>query len=305
MTVAPRTPASRTGDLAVVGPGAVGGFFAAHAAAHGTTVLSAARRPFTEYIVESESHPVRSPAHVLTDPADVDGPVPFVLAAVKSQQTSDVGGWLERLCSRDTIVVAAQNGLEAADRLAPYVNGARVVQSVVYCTTELIAPGHTRHYGAGWLWVPDTPDMHRFATLFPERGATIRPTADIVTELWRKLGLNITTNGITALTRRRLSVFARGDIAALGTKLLEEAWTVGRADGADVDPAEAAARIPMMATLPGDPGTSTYYDRMAGRPTEHDAIYGAVARAGRRLGVATPLVDAVWALLAAGDDASG
>ena len=294
-----------TTELAVVGPGAVGGFFAAHAAAHGTSVLSAARRPFTDYVVESESHPVHCPARVLTDPTRVEGPVPFVLVAVKSHHTPDIADWLDRLCGPGTVVVAAQNGLEAAERLGPYVNGASVVQSVVYCTTELIAPGHTRHYGAGWLWVPDTPEMHRLARLFPERVASIRPTTDIVTELWRKLGLNITTNGITALTRRRLSVFGRADIAELGTRLLAEAWTVGRAGGAALDPAEAAERIPMMATLPGDPGTSTYYDRMAGRATEHDAIYGAVARAGRRLGIATPLVDAVWALLAAGDDSMG
>jgi 2-dehydropantoate 2-reductase len=290
-------------DLAVIGPGAVGAFFAAHAAAHGTDVVSAARRPFTEYVVESERHPVRCTARVVTDPASVREPVPFVLVAVKSHHTPDVLGWLDRLCGPSTVVVAAQNGLEARERLEPYVNGAEVVQSVVYCTTELMEPGRTRHYGAGWLWVPETPSMRRFAALFPSEGAEIRPTDRYVTELWRKLGFNITTNGITALTRRRLSVFAREDIATLGARLLAETWTVARAAGADLDPASGADQIPMMATLPGDPGTSTYYDRMAGRPTEHDAIYGSVVRAGRRLGVPTPLVETVWALLAAGDDA--
>jgi 2-dehydropantoate 2-reductase len=45
------------------------------------------------------------------------------------------------------------------------------------------------------------------------------------------------------------------------------------------------------------------YDRRAGRPTEHDAIYGAVVRAARRLGLDAPLARAMQTLLAAGDPA--
>lgn len=291
-------------ELAVVGPGSVGAFFAAHAATLGRRVVACARRPFSEYVVESEIHPVRTPATVVTDPAEIDGPVPFVLVAVKAHHTEAASEWLRRLCGPDTVVVAAQNGLEAEERLTPYVNGAEVVQSVVYCTTELVAPGHTKHYGAGWLWVPARPSMERFAALYAGAGCEVRVSDKYLTEAWRKLGLNVTTNGVTAITRRRLSVFARPDVAALGERLLAEAWTVARAAGADLDPQTAASHIPMMPKLPGDPGTSTYYDRVAGRPTEHDAIYGSVVRAGRRLGIPTPFNETVWALLAAGDDES-
>jgi 2-dehydropantoate 2-reductase len=288
-------------DLAVVGPGAVGAFFAAHAVASGTSVLACARRGFDQYVVESDRDVLRLDAEVLTDPTLVTRPVSSVLVAIKSHHTASAARWLERLCGPDTVVVAAQNGLEATERLQPYVNGATVVQSVVYCTTELLAPGHTRRYGSGVLWVPDTPAMERFATFWATPEAQVRPTANFTTEAWRKLGFNITTNGPTALTRRRLSVFARPDMAALGAALLAEVWGVGVADGAELDPGEAPSHLARIAGLPGDPGTSTYYDRMAGRPTEHDAIYGAVVRAGRRLGVPTPLTEAVWALLAAGD----
>lgn len=289
-------------ELAVVGPGSVGAYFAAHAAARGTSVVACARRPFDEYVIESERHPARGPAHVVTDPSTLDGPVPAVLVALKSQHTADAAGWLQRLCGPDTVVVAAQNGLEAAERLAPFVNGAEVVQSVVYCTAELVAPGHVRHYSSGWLWVPDTPSMHSFARLFAGSGAEIRPTPTYVTELWRKLGFNTTTNGVTALARKRLAAFARDDMATLGTRLLAEAWTVAQALGADLDPTTTAQYMTMIATQPGNPGTSTYYDRMAGRPTEHDAIYGSMVRAARRLGIEVPVTETVWALLAAGDD---
>jgi 2-dehydropantoate 2-reductase len=292
----------QTVDLAVVGPGSVGAYFAAHAAQRGTSVLACARRPFDEFVIDSERFPARLRANVLIDPSAVARPVPHVLVALKSQHTAEAGEWLRRLCGPETIVVAAQNGLEAEERLAPFVNGATVVQSVVYCTAELVAPGHVQHYSSGWLWVPNTPEMQRFAQLFAGSGAEIRPTDSYVTELWRKLGFNTTTNGVTALARKRLAAFAREDMALLGTRLLAEAWTVARALGADLDPTTTSQYMTMIAEQPGNPGTSTYYDRMAGRPTEHDAIYGSMVRAARRIGIEVPVTETVWALLAAGDD---
>jgi 2-dehydropantoate 2-reductase len=60
-----------------------------------------------------------------------------------------------------------------------------------------------------------------------------------------------------------------------------------------------------VARMPVDGATSMYYDRMAGRPTEHDALYGAVVRAGARHGIPTPFAETVAALLAGGDEADG
>jgi 2-dehydropantoate 2-reductase len=288
-------------DLAVVGPGAVGTFFAGHAAAAGRHVLSCARRPFTEYVVESETRPCHAPAHVVTDPTDASGPVAVVMVAVKSHHTDGAAPWLARLCGPDTVVVAAQNGIEAQERLAPYVNGAQVLQGVVYCAAELMAPGRTVHRGTGWIFLPPGPAAERVAALYEGLQAEIRVTPAHHTEAWRKLGLNAMSNGVTALTRKRFPVFADPRIAALAERVLAEAWAVGRADGADLDPAAAAGLAAMLASQGGDGSSSTYYDRMAGRPTEHDAIYGAVVRAAARLGVPAPLNEAIWALLAAGD----
>ncbi|MCP5027785.1 MAG: hypothetical protein GY929_16035 [Actinomycetia bacterium] len=82
--------------IAVVGPGGVGGFFAAHATANGHEVLSCARRPFTEYVIESGRAPTTQPARVVTDPAMVDGPYPWVLVGVKAHQTQGAAEWLDR-----------------------------------------------------------------------------------------------------------------------------------------------------------------------------------------------------------------
>jgi 2-dehydropantoate 2-reductase len=289
--------------IAVVGPGGVGGFFAAHATANGHDVLSCARRPFTEYVIESARAPTRQPATVLTDPDQVTETYPWVLVGVKAHQTEGAAGWLDRLCGPDTVVVALQNGVEAIDRLTPFVNGATIIAAVVYCGAELPAPGHVIHSSAGHLFVPVQPETARLAELFEGSSAQIRPTDDYLDQLWRKLGTNVVVNGITALTDRGINVIAEPMVAALATRVLEEAWTVARAEGADLGADQIAPLIETLGSVPDGASTSMHQDRRAGRPTEWDALYGAVIRIGATHGIPTPIHETLAALLSAGDGA--
>jgi len=286
----------------VVGPGSVGAFFAAHLAAAGRDVVACARRPFDEYVIESASMPARAPALVITDPSDVDDKADWVLVAVKSHQTDATAPWLDRLCGPDTTVVVLQNGIEGEQRLAPLSGEAEVVASVVYCAAELIAPGHVVHRQSQTLIVPEREASVRFAALFDGTPIEIRVTDAYLTEAWRKLGINVMANGVTALTGRPLGVFHRPDIERLGRRLLLESWAVAAADGAELTPADVDAFFAGFGQVDPEGPTSMLQDRRAGRPTEHDALYGAVMRAGSRLGIATPLAETVGALLAAIDD---
>ena len=286
--------------IAILGPGGVGTFFAGHVASTGRDVVACARRPFSTYVVESNVAPTTGPATVLTDPADVDGAVDWALVSVKAHQTDSVSDWLDRLCGPDTIVVALQNGVEAESRLAPHVNGAHVLAAVVYCGATLIEPGHTRNVGGGKLIVPDVDEAHRLAELFAGTGAEVRPDADYVTELWRKLGINVAVNGVTALTDKPISVSGLPPARMVAHSILDECWAVARAEGADL-PADT-----IEPTLDGfaksvNGYTSMRHDRSLGRPTEYDALYGAVVRFGLKHGIATPINAAVCALIAAGD----
>ena len=291
--------------IAVVGPGSVGTYIAAQFAAAGNDVLACARRPFDQYVVDSPEHPVHLPARVAIEPDGVPrGWTPrFVLVCVKAHQTAGAAGWLARLAGEGTTVVAVQNGVEGRERLTPYAPGAEVLPSVVYCGAELLEPGHVRHYTHGLLITPDVASAHELAAAAVGGGVHVRPDAAYVTETWRKLGANIGANGLTALTRRRLEVLAEPGIADLLRGLLTETWTVARAEGADLGAGDVDAFLAGLGTRPPAGGTSMYYDRMAGRPTEHDALYGAVVRAAARHGIATPLVGALHALIAAGDGA--
>jgi len=286
--------------IAIVGPGAVGTYFAAQLTAAGRNVVACARRPFDRYIVESNEVPVDAPATCVVDPGELagagfEGPLDLVIVAVKGFQTPGAVNWLDALCGPETIVAGAQNGIEAVERLTPFVNGAHVVPSVVYCGCELLEPGHIRHDQHGIMIVADDPVTRRAEPVFAGTAARWRPDANFSAEAWRKLAVNVMANGVTALTRRPMTILATESVDPIARDLFRECLTVGRADGADVDPDEADA---LDFTVFPDQGTSMYYDVMADRATEYDELHGAALRAGARLGIELPVTRVVHALLA-------
>lgn len=289
--------------IAVVGPGAVGSFLAAHLAAVGGDVVACGRRPFDRYEIESATLPVTGPARVLTDPGDAagGGPVDLVLVCVKVTQTAAIGPWLDRLCGPETLTVCVQNGIESAATVSRLAPAGRILPSVVYCGVQLVAPGHVRHTTSARLVVPAGADGDRVAAAFSGSVVAVEPTADFRTEMWRKLGVNVAVNGITALTNRTTVVFGRPEVARLARDLLRECWQIAALDGAALDQAQADATAANLSARPIGTGTSMLYDRRAGAPTEHDAIYGAVVRAAERLDTDAPLARAMDALVGAGD----
>lgn len=282
--------------VAVVGPGSVGVFFAAHLAAAGHDVVACARRPFDRYVVESPTHALDLPATVVTDPADVAEPAPWVLVCVKAHQTEGAADWLERLTDERSRVLVVQNGIEH-DRVVPHVNGASVLPTVVYCGAELQSPGHIVHHASAHLICPEGDLADEALGLFEGCEAELRPQADFHKQMWLKLSLNVMANSLTALTRRDLTVFAEPGIQAVAKRLLTEVWAIARAEGADLDDAMADRIVDASAQRTAPGGTSMYYDTLAGRATEHDAITGAAKRAAARHGIDTPMLDVVHTLL--------
>lgn len=285
--------------VAVVGAGGVGGVFAAHlSAVH--DVIACVRRPFEDYRIESPEIPFTGPATAFVSPDDVtwDEPADAVFVGLKAQHTEGAAPWFERLCGPDTLVVAMQNGIEASQRLTPLVQGATVLPSVVYCGAELLAPGHVKHSSSARLIVADNAAGARAAALVSDTPLTIKPSAGFVTSAWIKLGVNSAANGLTGLVQQPMGVMADPGIAAIADQLLTECWTIGNADGADLDLAGIPKLISQMASNPGG-RTSMQQDLEAGRPTEHDAIHGAVIRKGLETGVPTPVTTMIHDLIAA------
>jgi len=287
----------------VIGAGAVGCFFAAHLAAGARAeVTVCARRPLGDLQVSSEpwGTTLRAEPAVRTDPAEVRNPFDVVLLATKAHQTIGAASWLAAATGPTTTVAVLQNGVEQVERVRPWVPPSTVVlPAVVYCGVERSAPGRVTHRTHGWFHLPDGEAARTVAELFPPGRELVRPVADWPTTAWRKLCENVTANGVTALTGRRMEVLRDPAVQELARGLLAETTTVAAAEGAALPPDYAERQIARVAVFPDGVGTSMLYDRLGGLPMEEDAIYGAVVRAGGRHGMSTTLNQALLALLAA------
>lgn len=291
--------------IAVVGLGSIGGIIAGALAAQGRDVVACVRHPVDRLVLERPEGTVDVPLATLTDPAGA-APVDWVLLATKTHQTAAAAPWLARLCGPSTRVAVMQNGIDRAAVVAPLSGSAQVMPVVVYYNGERLGPGHVRlrHAGDADLAVADDDLGNAFAALLAGAPLTVLKSADLKTLLWRKLLMNVTINPVTALTLQRQAVSRRPDIQALYRSLLGEAIAVATADGARFAADEAERTIATLLTYPPDAGTSMYFDRLAGRPFEVEALTGALVAAADRYGIAVPLNRAILALLRAISEAA-
>jgi 2-dehydropantoate 2-reductase len=294
-----------TPDIAVVGPGAVGTTVAAylHAAGHRVLVCGRTPRPQIE-LRPDEADPIVVPGPVCTDPAEIAGPVKFVLLALKATQNDDAGRWLTRLCDEHTIVVVLQNGVEQVEQVQPHCPSSTVIPGIVWFSAEAQPDGWVRLRGEARLALPTGPAATTFAELWRAAGGTADCDPDFVTAAWRKLLVNAVA-GLMALTGRRAGMFHRDDLAALARRYAAECLAVARAEGANLADDVADGTVEMFAQAPTDMGTSILADRETGRPMEWDIRNGVIIRKARAHGIATPISDVLVPLLAAASDGPG
>jgi 2-dehydropantoate 2-reductase len=293
-------------SVAVVGLGSIGGVAAAclyDARRH--DVVACVRRPLDRLVLERPDGIVEAPLRALTDPAQAEA-VDWVLLCTKTHETPSAAPWLERLCRPSTRVAVLQNGIDHVARVAPMAGGATVVPVIVYYNGERLAPDRVRlrYVSDHELAVADEEAGRAFAELMEGTPLRVRPSADFTTLKWRKLLINAIANPITTLTLQRQAVLRRDGVHALCLSVLEEAVRVARADGACLAVDEPAKAMASLLTYSPELGTSMYFDRLAGRPLEVEALSGAIVAVGARHGIATPLNGVLLTLLRAVSDAA-
>ncbi len=282
--------------IAVVGVGAVGGVCAARLAARGD-LLCCVRTCFRELVVEAPGARLVAVPRVETQPARA-ARAEWVLLATKAHQVDGTAGWLAALVGADTRVAVLQNGVEHVERLAPWVEPARIVPVVVNCPCVAVAPGHVLQRAPARLTVPAHPDGRAFAALFADTDIDVSCADDFRAAAWRKLCLNVVSGALAALSGRPLPEVLDPRKREIARGLARECAAVARAEGVALGDAEADAIADAVAFATAGGAPSPLADRLAGRPLEWDARNGVVVRLGARHGLDAPLNHRACALLA-------
>jgi 2-dehydropantoate 2-reductase len=283
--------------VAVIGAGAIGAVVAAAAVDSGHDVTVCVRTPIENLILERQGQERSLPVNIEAVPSHLTGAeADVVFLTVKATDTAQAGPWLARLCGPGTVVASAQNGLDHEARLAPYLPAGRVAAALAYIAAERLSPGRVLFLAGDRVVVPV-----EFEPLISESvsggGLMVRGVADMRTAAWQKLLGNLVANPLTALTMRRIGVMREPGIAELARGLLLEALQVGRAEGARLRDEDVESVLAGTGRYGDRTGSSMLYDRLAGRPLEHQFLTGEVVRRGSDHGIPVPLNAAVLALL--------
>lgn len=283
----------------VVGAGGIGGLLAARLSSSPHLQVSlAVRRPTPALSFEQGGVPQHPPVQVVQDPGLLES-TQWVIVATKAHDVGGVAGWLRAEACREARVGVAQNGIEHADRLAPFVDPGRVVPLIITYGAERPRPGCIVQTLDGVARVPDTDGGREFADL--ARGSTLKvePVTDFDSALRTKLIWNHVATSLTTLANVPIrDVAHRPALRDLGERMVSECLTVARAHDVVLPETFGSAMMEMFGGFSESVHSSMWQDLRAGRPLEHRAISGAVIRAADRVGLSVPHSRTVAALLA-------
>lgn len=297
--------------VAVIGAGAMGGTVAAEMAAvggHEVTVVDVDEglveqiRAKGATVTEGDGE-LTARLQATTHPVQV-GPVDVVVVFVKAQHTKSAAIAIQPLLGERTVVATLQNGWGNADVLANHIAPARLVVGVTYHSCTSIGEGRMTHVGRGPTFVgpylagASLDSACTVAGVLDDAGWSSQVSADVRTEIWKKLVLNAATLPTAALSRLTAGELGRpGPMLALVDALADEAVSVAQAIGLDIDAAERRERIHVVLAGAGPAKASMLQDIEAGRRTEIGTVNGAVVQMGDKHGVEVPLNRAMVALV--------
>ncbi|MBS5771927.1 MAG: oxidoreductase [Enterobacter cloacae] len=290
--------------IALIGPGAIGTTIAAALHEVDRAPLLCGRTAHSQLTLRHDEGEIVVPGPVLTEPAAIQQPVDLVFVAVKTTQVAESAGWLAALCNEKTVVCALQNGVEQKAQLAPLVNGATVLPSVVWFPAQREPDASVWLRAKPRLTLPDVPQAQRVVEALSGTRCAVDLSADFLSIAWRKLLQNAAA-GLMVLANRRAGMFSRDDITDLALAYLRECLAVARAEGAVLKDDVPQEIVGNFQRAPADLGTSILADRQANRPLEWDIRNGVIQRLGHAHGIAVPVSDVLVPLLAAASEGPG
>lgn len=288
-------------ELLIIGAGAMGGLFGALLAPHAAVSLLTTNQEHAAVmgghgltLVDLDGATRRVPVRVFTDPQDYGRRADLVLVCTKTRATAQAAATARDLLAADGLALTLQNGLGNLEQLVAAVGAERAAAGVTSQAATLLAPGRVRHAGSGPTVLGIPPGREEAITavagLFTRAGLETRISDDVDSLLWSKLIVNVGINALTALLRVPNGVLAQTpECDLLMARAVAEAVAVARALSIGLDGERQLERVREVCLRTADNRASMLQDILRGRPTEIDAINGAVVARGRQAGVDTPV----------------
>jgi 2-dehydropantoate 2-reductase len=286
---------------AVLGPGAVGGALAVRLAQAGAHVICVPRGDMVGVLaLAGLSLEIDGGEPLLARPEVrevLEQPVDLLLVTVKAHQLESAIANIHPDAVAGGVVLPLLNGLEHVDtlraRFGPCVAAGSLAHFEAYRVgrVQIVQTTPSPVISMASADVPGER-LEAAAGLLVRSGLEVRLESNERQVLWSKAARAAVLAAVTSATQR--SVGALLDDPTWRFRMeqaLGEACEIAAADGATIVPSTQWA---VFVSMDYDLTTSTARDVAEGRPSEIDAIVGAVVRAGSRLGVPCPMLSELY-----------
>ena len=230
----------------------------------------------------------------------------LVLFCVKSTDSALVALQIAPYLSPNALMMSLQNGVENSNLIAQQVANV-VIPCVVYVATEIPAPGCVKHHGRGDLVIGTMQSsrlsdpqktLQAIVELFASAQVSVQISTNVMAELWSKLMINCAFNAISGLAQIQYGKLAALEpVRSTQTALVKEVIAVAKADGIHLSETLALQAVEQISVTMGSQKSSTAQDMARSKLSEIDHLNGFIVRRGMALGVATPVNQALFALV--------
>lgn len=285
--------------IAVVGTGALGGWYAGLLAAAGHEVHCVARSDHAIIAAdgltlrESGTSRVVRIASATADGAGV-GPCDLVVIAVKSTANPGLPALVGPLSGPSSIALTLQNGMGNVEALAALMPTERIVAGLCFVCINRVAPAIIDTTLAGYVRMaaaqgPANPAVAACVGLFAHAGVDCRAEDSLEAVLWKKLCWNIPFNGlaIAAGSRTTDRLLADDGHRTRARRLMKEVQAAALACGHGFDDQHIDRQFTVTALM-GPYRPSSLVDFTTGREVEVEGIWGIPLARGESRGVAMP-----------------
>jgi 2-dehydropantoate 2-reductase len=291
-------------DVLLVGTGALATLFAARLGRAGHQIhllgtwkqgLDALRKRGARLL--ENGNETAYDVHATSEPGEVRG-IKLVLVLVKSWQTGHAALQLNECLPEDGMALTLQNGLGNYETLARVLGAARAAQGVTTTGATLLEAGLVRAGGEGKISIGQDQTLVPLEAVLRSGGFHLDVVADARSLVWGKLVINSAINPLTALLRiSNGELLARPQARQMMAQLACETAEVANAENIRLPFDDPVSAVEEVARLTAANYSSMYQDVQQDRPTETDAINGAVVKRGAHHGIPTPYNLVCWQFL--------
>jgi 2-dehydropantoate 2-reductase len=299
--------------FAILGSGAVGGYFGAKLARSGQDVTFIARGAHLEAI-RQRGLEVRSDKlgdFTVTAPAESDtsrvGPVDVVVVSVKAYDNATALPMLKPLMGPETVVLTLQNGVDSTDDVAAVVGKDHVLGGTTYVATALEGPGLIVQTGVHRAIIFGevygdvgriSPRVQAIADVLGAADIIVTPVADARVPIWDKFVYLAAFSGFTGASRLAIGhIWKFPHVQDMFYSASREIAAIAQAEGVTISANRFEMLREYMENLPASTRSSLLIDLEQGKRIEVEALQGAAVRRAAKHGIPVPIMSTLYALL--------